>query len=1051
MPTFTFAGIPLLYDYGHAAQSFLDRYQRIEDLLASPPNTSLSTWQTNPAAPSTGQGKEIGLPVYNWPKPPPLKINQMYWPTGASRFSYGLFLIDQAGLDQITALDCTQPRSLIFSGETLPANVPDAVGSNPRSLQIDQLYYMQPKLLNECDTNPDSNGLYLLPVVDRRYWGQFADAGDIKAAIQSETEDCLLSCGGTWHNLFDHLATRLSYTYVPGTISSTYGKPDCVEFNRQYQNAAIMFDAAAASVGKRCVAKLDGRLELEDVTEAIAEYTNNISTVYDKVAGTECLTANTNPHLPQTLRVAYPKAKCYHLTCDGDRYVQDYTLAGNCRKTGRVKTIHSSAVASWGCECELAATPDNNSTLAALTTLIGATWNAWRVWSYDMTYARPQAWEPTGFDDHVLWGFGQEAFDHYQPISSVETGMPGQSVSPDVFLETNYRRDHFTRIQTLPLSCDVDSMFHYIDTTVLPDTVLIKVNSCWVGDPCCDGSDSSGEQPGEWPRATGTLVNWCDCDYVDVTEIEIPIYSSVAFLCEKMPSLKEQLVAGGCIPMLDGCCEQLWAKWNCSEERWEVDAKYDDLWRFELQEDLCRGDCAQAELLLGCCGAAIDNTGVTFEVCDTLNLIPESQVSSSSYTRWVEAIDCIVPQSTTGTAYLLEYDDNEGGLVVPYGAEPITIDNSDCLVLALPGERFKIEANQDSSTSSCAIAGSRGIARFWPDTCEFELLNIDTSNSVTSGIITTGVPAGPFGLTRRVKIESQIDCGSSGTVSIMQNTSTSTCEWAELDPVCEIEVCNESNRTIACDADEEATIIYTDGECMPFLIPDTRPLRAYATLTSKMCGTSSAEFADGPTFLDVCDWTERETTTTATNPYELLACSGSRVELAWNDGECGWEVVQVKHHTVDGFVTSIDCGEGCALSYTALSESVGVMQCADCTVTDTVEIPTSEVTVLTALEADCEFDASGGGSSTAALAIGTATLCVLDCGSGGTGSTSLTFDVQEVLLDGELTWDSQSLQLCFEGTYGEIGVLCASTTETPDSSCIQAIDCEEDESGASGA
>src|SRR4030065_1747242 len=108
MPKLTYGDVPLLFDFLQAAQDFLDRYQRIEDLVSIPEETSRNSWQTNPV----GERQRVGLPRYNWPEPPPLRLNQIYWPTGATRWAYGIFLITTEQKEAIEALGCDDPQWL---------------------------------------------------------------------------------------------------------------------------------------------------------------------------------------------------------------------------------------------------------------------------------------------------------------------------------------------------------------------------------------------------------------------------------------------------------------------------------------------------------------------------------------------------------------------------------------------------------------------------------------------------------------------------------------------------------------------------------------------------------------------------------------------------------------------------------------------------------------------------------------------------------------------------------------------------------------------------
>jgi hypothetical protein len=144
MPQLTYADVPLLYDFHHAAQAFLDRYQRLEDLIPELRTTSLDTWQVQTKTRTDGTEKGIGMPRYNWPDRPPLRVNQLYWPSGASRFSYGLFLIDRENLTTLKGKDCKSAYQLVASHETVAATVLDGQGSSSLEVTFEQMYYLTP-------------------------------------------------------------------------------------------------------------------------------------------------------------------------------------------------------------------------------------------------------------------------------------------------------------------------------------------------------------------------------------------------------------------------------------------------------------------------------------------------------------------------------------------------------------------------------------------------------------------------------------------------------------------------------------------------------------------------------------------------------------------------------------------------------------------------------------------------------------------------------------------------------------------------------------------
>jgi len=682
MAQLTYSDIPLLYDYQNAAQSFLDQFQKIEDLIPEIPTPRAP----HPTRKLDGTEKNIEFPRYNWPRHPPLRVNQLYWPSGASRFSFGLFLIDNDGIEALNSKECSLSGKLIARHPTRPLTMPDGAGVTGSDMALtttfEEMYHLTPHRIAGCDNVSD---LWLLPLVDRRYWWQFLDTEKLKDTLQEKDQYCQTVCKAEWNDLLAYIAEQITETFSPGSIPAAYGKPDCRELLREYFNLPQFMDAVAASIGKRVVSNLDGSIEFQSPQDANTVLTENLSFLDAEVAGTDCDNMK-QIHLPQNVRVTFPVSFCYHLSCDGEKYAIDETITSECPRVGYTKTIHSTAIAEYDCECENPDSsgaedelgdPSNKAELEALAYQVANDWKDWREYNYDFTYSSIRNWKPTGFDDHVLWSFGREAFDCYEPVTSYMTGRTGEAREPEVSLDTVYRREHQTRVQSLPLTCDVESMYHGVGPMVLPDTVLIKVDDCWEQDTECCGSDA------KWLTTRGTVHFWCECDYTENPSYELPIYTSLSHLCEAFPELVSQIQSGGPIPVLDNCCEFLWAKWNCDENRWHVEAKYDDMWRFQLAEDLCRGECAQAYLLLAPCRGVPAITPITFEVCDTLDMIcpagSSGQSTAPPSTRRVFAEDCIVPGSTTGTAKVAEWDSTTGRYIP--GSTTVTVNNEDCLII----------------------------------------------------------------------------------------------------------------------------------------------------------------------------------------------------------------------------------------------------------------------------------------------------------------------------------------------------------------------------------
>jgi hypothetical protein len=258
----------------------------------------------------------------------------------------------------------------------------------------------------------------------------------------------------------------------------------------------------------------------------------------------------------------------------------------------------------------------------------------------------------------------------------------------------------------------------------------------------------------------------------------------------------------------------------------------------------------------------------------------------------VEATECLKP-GEGGTAKRLKWDASaNGGKGDFVDAEGETIDVCDplCWLLAMPGDKFKVERDGCGS-DSC-----------WR-------------------------PASPFGLTRRVLIEDMIDCDSKGEVKILKQDPAGTWTVAECEGV---EAWNKHNRKIACDAEEEGTLHIVPGECEGWIEPRQRATRARAVLAGEMCATE-ASIMDIE-YLDVCDWEPREEPTLAINALMQLGCSGDKVELAFNDITCGWDVISVQPTVFDeNPMFDIKCDSvTCAVQKRVTVGKVAVQQCESC-------------------------------------------------------------------------------------------------------------------------
>jgi hypothetical protein len=200
------------------------------------------------------QTKGLGLPVLNWPPPPPVRLNTLWWPTGATRWARGYFLATTSGRDVIVSQVANEKGA---SASLL--GIGDDENGNPLALKM----YMLPPRPMSCTKEGET--LHLIPLVDERYFWQFAPA------VNSGGDPITVTTSTTWQSLIDDLASALGLDEITVelAIEAAYLKPDPTDFTRPWDNAALLLDALAVSIGRRIVAPLrrDGaprRLRLGD-------------------------------------------------------------------------------------------------------------------------------------------------------------------------------------------------------------------------------------------------------------------------------------------------------------------------------------------------------------------------------------------------------------------------------------------------------------------------------------------------------------------------------------------------------------------------------------------------------------------------------------------------------------------------------------------------------------------------------------------------------------------------------------------------------------------
>jgi hypothetical protein len=363
--------------------------------------------------------KGIGLPVVNWPDAPPLRLNQLYWPTGATRWACGLFLCTKAVKDKIVAKS--------YPGSTHVAQTlgfGDDLDGNPLTpVNAVSMYLLTPRPVTKSRLYPsedegDVTDLWLIPLVDERYFWQCRSFGDNTVTTST-----------SWANLFSTLGTQLGTTIsVQSSIEAAYLKPDPIDFSRRFDNAALMADAAAWSVGRRIVRKIDGSVICQSSSIANSQLFPNLNTNTTQLAGGDFNIKRGDQ--PSAITVTFRKIKQYLLQENGKLYTVDKTLTSSLVPTisGTKLVIHCAAYADYNTSDAL----QNGTAMGDLAEQIKTDYLSWAGYDYDHTFPGIIDWKPTGYDDAILWKFGALCDGQIQAQTRVWT-LPG-NVWPEINL-----------------------------------------------------------------------------------------------------------------------------------------------------------------------------------------------------------------------------------------------------------------------------------------------------------------------------------------------------------------------------------------------------------------------------------------------------------------------------------------------------------------------------------------------------------------------------------------------------------------------------------------
>lgn len=414
--TIRYAGIDLLLeDPEGTVRTWLDRHlselsasifcpdpsgtkeARFASVLNSGPPVVAETSSSGFPATDTPTVRRVGLPIGNYPRLPKPRINSLYWPTGATRWAHGLFLIRRDNLDSVLTA-CSGEQSQIFelAAETGVTVVTGGSGSSgggggesgETSSGISaNLFALAPRPVSAQGVNL-ADQLWLLPLVDARYFWQYYHVGQYTPSTWSEA-------------LSQVKGISPSDTPALGeAVPLAYGRPSAAEFVRDFENAATLVDATALTIGRRVVGNPQVSpykflpYQVQTATAAKTAASANLSAGWNIVAGGEFTAeATTLGNIPSSIIITFGNSA--HDRVGG---YSEYDKSGT--TNGGTKVFHCSTTGNSSVP------PTGKYTTGfeqAVVNQLAADYYEWLTLHYDITFAGIVPWQVTGFDDYVRW------------------------------------------------------------------------------------------------------------------------------------------------------------------------------------------------------------------------------------------------------------------------------------------------------------------------------------------------------------------------------------------------------------------------------------------------------------------------------------------------------------------------------------------------------------------------------------------------------------------------------------------------------------------------
>lgn len=290
-----YAGIPLLLDWARVVRINFEHSEQ-EDSSQLPPRKHqpltdlidevdriLPFFYLQDICPAPAYpGRNVGALARQWNptgRPSPfVRINDWWYPFGAQRWSIFRGLATSTMVKEMIKKvqpitgGGTSPKTFTMKCNPISPNNPNNTEANYK-LET-SMYMLPPRPLAEHGSQFD--GLYLITLCDERYFWQYTP---ISLAVTATS---------TWADLISSLATTLGVTITYSAIPRVYSSPETdSQLWCNQENAALLLDAVAYSLGRTVVRNLDGTYNLYTPiqSQALVNTNRGIATKVVRTAG----------------------------------------------------------------------------------------------------------------------------------------------------------------------------------------------------------------------------------------------------------------------------------------------------------------------------------------------------------------------------------------------------------------------------------------------------------------------------------------------------------------------------------------------------------------------------------------------------------------------------------------------------------------------------------------------------------------------------------------------------------------------------------------------